>query len=220
MEDLSEEDNGYWRQRSCSNWLLHGDRNIAYFHHHANRRRQWNHISKITVVNREVTISSTDIARVVVYFFSGLFTSKQEDEDCNLIFQNVSIPQLTHEEVINLEKPFTRGDILDALKGMYLTKAPSPMVYMPSFFRHNGCLVGEDISHTLLKYLNEGMSIAELNETYIALIPMIQNSSTMVDFRPISLCNVAYKIFSKVLVNRLKLILPKLIREEQSAFVS
>lgn len=54
IEELLEATNGYWRQRSRSNWLLHGDHNTAYFYHHANHRCWWNHISKITTVNREV----------------------------------------------------------------------------------------------------------------------------------------------------------------------
>jgi hypothetical protein len=61
--------------------------------------------------------------------------------------------------------------------------------------------------------------LREQNKSFIALIPKASGSHTAHQFRPISLCNIVYKIISKILANRLKTTLPKIISPLQSAFV-
>ena len=79
--------------------------------------------------------------------------------------------------------------------------------------------MGQFVVSYVSQILNTGVMPPELNETYICLIPKISCPQKITDFRPIILCNIAYKIVSKVLANRLKKILPKVISESQSAFV-
>jgi hypothetical protein len=57
------------------------------------------------------------------------------------------------------------------------------------------------------------------NHTFIALIPKLSGSHSTHQFRPISLCNIIYKIISKILATRLKIYLPKIISPLQSTFV-
>ena len=59
-----------------------------------------------------------------------------------------------------------------------------------------------------------------INVTNISLIPKGQNLSHVIEFRPISQCNVLYKIISKVLANKLKVVLPIIISLYQSGFLS
>ena len=58
-----------------------------------------------------------------------------------------------------------------------------------------------------------------VNSTFIVLIPKVPNPSKPSEYRPISLCNVIYKVISKCLVNKLRPLLDDLISPEQSAFI-
>lgn len=60
---------------------------------------------------------------------------------------------------------------------------------------------------------------ADVNRTLVCLIPKIKKPQRMADLHPISLCNVLFRILSKVLPNRLKPCLHTLISDKQSAFI-
>ena len=117
-----------------------------------------------------------------------------------------------------LSSEFTLLEVKQTINQMAPLKAPGPDGMPPLFYQHYWNLIGHDISKFVLHYLNSATLPDHLNHTFITLIPKKKNPKFASEFRPISLCNVLYKIFSKVLANRLKKILPNIIIENQSAF--
>ena len=90
---------------------------------------------------------------------------------------------------------------------------PGLMVCLPFFYQKYWDIVGVSVSNCVLQALNTGVMLRDINNTYICLIPKIKNPQKITDYRPISLCNVIYKLISKVLENRLKKILHEVINE-------
>lgn len=68
-------------------------------------------------------------------------------------------------------------------------------------------------------FFHSGVLATQLNHTFITLVPKVPNPPMAGQFRPISLCSVAYKIISKLLTHRLKRVMHKLISAPQAAFV-
>lgn len=108
---------------------------------------------------------------------------------------------------------------MTALKQMHPTKAPGPDGMRAVFFQKHWQEVSEWVITTRLHILNGGGNIALLNHTYIALIPKSEKPKRVGDYRPISLCNVIYKVIAKTIANRLKEILHLVISHTQSAFI-
>jgi hypothetical protein len=99
------------------------------------------------------------------------------------------------------------------------TKSRGPDGMSACFYQNAWSTVRNAVCTTVLGFLNGGSFEATINETYITLIPKIKNPSRIIEYRPISLCNVFYKLIAKVLANRLKKVLPHIISTNQSAFV-
>jgi len=89
----------------------------------------------------------------------------------------------------------------------------------PLFYQHFWSLVNPIVIKTVLDFLNHDIVPPKFHETYIVLIPKTKNPECVTDYRPISLCNVAYKLASKTMANRLKVVLQEIIYKNHSAFV-
>jgi hypothetical protein len=126
---------------------------------------------------------------------------------------------LTEEDALWLECPFDEEEVAGVVSGFNGDKAPGLDGFFMGFFQCCWDILHPDVM-AVLNYFH-GLSSFEksLNATFVSLIPKKTEALEVKDFRPISLVGGTYKILAKLLANRLKVVLLKVIFVSQNAFV-
>lgn len=98
-------------------------------------------------------------------------------------------------------------------------KVPSPDGFPAEFYRASWAIIKQDFVVAIQSFFMYGLLPRGVNATILTLIPKHDDAKEMKDYRPISCCNILYKVVSKILANRLKVLLPELIEPNQCTFM-
>ncbi|XP_010513530.1 PREDICTED: uncharacterized protein LOC104789549 [Camelina sativa] len=194
-----------------------GVKNTKYFQAQTKQRRARNRITGLYDKNNVWSTKDDDICSVAVSYFEDLFTSINPSN-----FQEAlsEVKRVITEDVNDrLTTPAIVAEVRKALFLMSPDKAPGPDGMTALFFQKAWRVVKEDLVAMVNRFFEEGVFDKSLNRTHICLILKVAKPTRMAEMRPISLCNVGYKLISKIMCQQLKGVLPELVSETQSAFV-
>lgn len=209
----------YWKIKSRNTWLMTGDRNTKYFHSTAKTRRVRNRVISIQDSNGVIRKGDQNIAAVAQDYFQGLFTSSPASSTCyEEIFQGFQ-SRVTKDMNVDLTKEVSIKEIRKATFSIGPSKALGPDGFTGDFYQQFWSEISTTVIRDVQNFFRTNYLDLIHNHTNLCLIPKVAAPSTMLDFRPIALCNVSYKIISKILVNRLEKHLSGIIKENQAAFI-
>ena len=119
-----------------------------------------------------------------------------------------------------MTQPVTNEEVKNAIFSIGSTKSPGPDGMSAIFYQKYWHIVGPSVTKAVKSFFHSGQMLKQINHTFITLIPKCDNPSSTNHYRPISLCTTVYKTISKIITNRIKKVLEKLIHPLQGAFVA
>ncbi|CAN1841986.1 LINE-1 retrotransposable element ORF2 protein [Linum perenne] len=211
----------FLKQKARENWVNLGDSNTKFFHSSLKCRQAYNQIVSLNTADGRTVRDLPEIINEAVGFYEKLLGTP----DCSLFkqtdayFEELLIHKIPADDANSLCSPVSDEEIKSALFSMRGDKSPGPDGFSAFFFQNSWDLVGKDFTSGVRFFFESSSMPRKVNATTLALIPKVQNASSMAQFRPISCCNVLYKCITKILANRIGEILPLIISNSQSAFV-
>eukprot|EP00253_Pinus_taeda_P010548 PITA_10548 len=205
------------RLKSRCLWLKAGDKNTSFFHNNVKLRRARNQIDKIEVDGR-VLQDQEEIKKAAYDHFQALLTADPQHYE-GADFLSPIENKIKEEHNRALEQEPTEEEIREAIFSMQQDKAPGPDGFTVAFYRYHWDIIKKDFVRMVKNAFRKHKVGDFTKSSHIALIPKEANPKSFDRFCPISLCNVSYKTITKIIANRLKILLPFLISENQGGFV-
>ena len=196
-----------------------GDRNTTYFQKHAEARKQFKVVQEIQDQGHVIT-RFDKIKEEATKHFSSIYI-----EDCTTHPREISdsmdlVPTLLQRtDNINLCKPIMLEELKAVVEDMEEDKALGLDGFSARFITSCWDIIHKDLFKMVLKSQNCNKIRGSTNSAFVALNPKEKDATTFDRFRPISLCNIGYKIITKIMAIRIKGILHKIIPVNQGAFI-
>eukprot|EP00253_Pinus_taeda_P001989 PITA_01989 len=208
-----------WRFKLRQLWLKEGDKNTAYFHKQARARKIRNNVNAITDSEGNQHNNQDSIKRAASLHYKSLLTENQEEVDYSELLQHL-LKGITQEVNDSLNREIAEEEIRKAIWTLQPDKSLGPDGFPINFYRDHWQLIRKDLVKMLRGIQRKRKMGGYTNSTFLALIPKENRPTSFSRFRPISLCNSSYKIFTKIIATRLQPLLPSLISENQGGFLS
>eukprot|EP00253_Pinus_taeda_P024433 PITA_24433 len=209
-----------WKQKSRIQWLKEGEMNTKLFHRSALDRRSSNRILELKSDTGEILKNHNEISAQLTAHFKSIAQEPHINREKAIMDLTEAIPRIiTADQNWALCRKISMEETEEAIRSMPNDKAPGPDGFTINFYKACWSTVKQDVWEAVEDSRRSGTILKSLNSTFLALIPKTEEAKTPEKFRPIALCNVIYKIISKIIASRLKTILPGIISEEQSGYV-
>ena len=205
-----------FKQKSREVWLKDGGRNTKIFHTSTLVRRRRNKIVKIKA-GKDWIQGKEEIKNYFLREFKELFSSDMHVIHDDL--EGLAEQRILEEDNCALLRIPLKEEIKECVWNLHPLKSPGPDWFPGIFFRSYWEIVKEQVVSCIQECFRNKIVPRGLNRTFLVLIPKNDQASNFNHFRPISLCNFIYKICSKLLANRLRPLLDKIISSNQGAFV-
>lgn len=212
---LADAERLFSSQKAKCSFLKDNDRCTKFFHDLVKRKAKRNFIA---VVYKKDGTPTCSIEDEFIHFYKGLLGSSSSSQPIEPeIFRSGHC--ISSEQVMAFTGIISSEEIKDALFCVGDDKSLGPDGFSSIFFKKSWSIIGDDFCKAIQEFFTSGRLLKQLNHTAIALIPKSAHASLFRDFRPISCCDVVYKVISKILASRLASILDSIIDQAQSAFV-
>eukprot|EP00253_Pinus_taeda_P029908 PITA_29908 len=210
----------YGRKKSRIQWLKEGEKNTKFFHRSTIDHRSANKILRIKDDQGTSVQTHHEISALLINHFSQIALEPNIDREEAIKDLMTYIPKLiTEDQNKALNRAITLEEVEEAVKEMPNGKALGPDGFTIDFYKTYWDIIKTKVWEVVEDSQRFSSILKSLNSTFITLIRKEEEANTSSKFRPSALCNVLYKIISKVIANKLKKILPGIISEEQSSYV-
>ena len=208
--------------RSRVRWISDGEKVTKYFCNLEKRNFVSKCMNSLKKNNGEIINDQPEILNETMQFYKTLYSKKDRNSmDIESLLSNYNVPRLSEIDKNKLEGPITYSELLYCLKKTSNNTSPGFDGFTYEFFK----FFWKDIGHFLVRAINDCFNKGELSETLkygvITCLPKGNKDKLYLkNWRPISLLNTSYKLASACIAERLKCVLPGIINEDQTGFIS